>query len=132
MRSCPLQRENNVMQSDRRSFIRFVVAGSVAAGCPVDLSLLAAPAPTPVVDGEHNEIGHHFSRPPASARHDIVIVGGGMSGLSCAWFLRDQDFLLLEKEEHWGGNAYLEEYAGQAFATGTAYTSKREGAVIGL
>jgi monoamine oxidase len=126
------------MQSDRRSFIRFVVAGSVAAGCPVDLSLLAAPAPTPVVDGEHNEIchrlrdGHHFSRPPASARHDIVIVGGGMSGLSCAWFLRDQDFLLLEKEEQWGGNAYLEEYAGQAFATGTAYTSKREGAVIGL
>jgi protoporphyrinogen oxidase len=126
------------MQSDRRNFIKFVVAGSVAAGCPVDLSLLAAPAPTPEVDGEQNEIchqvrdGHQFSRPPASARHDIVIVGGGMSGLSCAWFLRDRDFLLLEKEEHWGGNAYLERYAGQAFATGTAYTSKRESGVIGL
>jgi monoamine oxidase len=109
----------------------------VAAGCPVDLSLLAAPAPcAPAVDGEQNEIchqvrdGHQFSRPPASARHDIAIVGGGMSGLSCAWFLRDRDFLLLEKEEHWGGNAYLEEYAGQAFATGTAYTSKRESGVL--
>ena len=45
-----------------------------------------------------------------SARHDVVIVGGGMSGLACAWFLRDRDFLLLEKEDHWGGNAYLEEY----------------------
>ena len=117
------------MQSNRRNFIKFVVAGSVTAGCPVDLSLLAAPAPAPAVDGEHNKIchdvrdGHHFARPTASARHDIVIVGGGMSGLSCAWFLRGQDFLLLEKEDHWGGNAYLEEYAGQAFATGTAYTS---------
>jgi monoamine oxidase len=126
------------MQSDRRNFIKFVVAGSVAAGCPVDLALLAAPAPTPAVDGEHNEIchqvrdGHVFSRPPASARHDIAIVGGGMSGLSCAWFLRGQDFLLLEKEEHWGGNAYLEEYAGQAFATGTAYTSKSESGVLQL
>jgi len=120
------------MQSDRRNFIKFVVAGSVAAGCPVDLSLLAAPAPAPAVDGEHNEIchqvrdGHQFTRPPASARHDIVIVGGGISGLSTAWFLRDQDFLLLEKEGHWGGNAYLEEYAGQAFATGSAYTAKHE------
>ncbi len=126
------------MQSDRRNFIKFVVAGSVAAGCPVDLSLLAAPAPAPAVDGEHNEIchqvrdGHHFSRPAATAKHDIVIVGGGMSGLSCAWFLRDRDFLLLEKEDHWGGNAYLEEYAGQAFATGTAYTSKHESGVMAL
>jgi monoamine oxidase len=126
------------MESDRRRFIKFVVAGSVAAGCPVDLSLLAAPDATPAVDGEHNEIchqvrdGHRFSRPPASAKHDIVIVGGGMSGLSCAWFLRGQDFLLLEKEEHWGGNAYLEEYGGQAFATGTAYTSKSESGVIEL
>ena len=61
-----------------------------------------------------------------------MIVGGGMSGLSCAWFLRDRDFLLLEKEEHWGGNAYLEEYGGQAFATGAAYTSKNESGVMQL
>jgi monoamine oxidase len=126
------------MESDRRNFIKFVVAGSVAAGCPVDLSLLAAPAVTPAVDGEHNEIchqvrdGRQFPRPPASAKHDIVIVGGGMSGLSSAWFLRGQDFLLLEKEEHWGGNAYLEEYAGNAFATGAAYTGKTETGVMQL
>jgi monoamine oxidase len=125
------------MQSNRRSFIKFVVAGSVAAGCPVDQALLADPT-QPAVDGEHNEIchqvrdGHHFPRPTAAGRHDIVIVGGGMSGLSAAWFLRGQDFLLLEKEEHWGGNAYLEEYAGQAFATGTAYTSKKESGVMAL
>ena len=100
------------MKSDRRSFIKFVVAGSVASGCPVDLALVAAPEPTrPAVDGEHNEIchqvrdGHAFPRPQAGSRHDIVIVGGGISGLSAAYFLRNQDFLLLEKEDHWGGNA---------------------------
>src|SRR5580658_7296039 len=133
------KRENKRMPTDRRNFIKFVVAGSVAAGCPVDLALLAAPEPPrPAVDGEHNEIchevrdGHQFARPAASAKHDIAIVGGGNSGLSAAWFLRGQDFLLLEKEDHWGGNAYLEEYAGQAFATGSAYTSKKESGVMQL
>jgi protoporphyrinogen oxidase len=116
------------MESDRRSFIKYVVSGAIASGCPVDLALLAAPAKAvPAVDGEHNEICHqvrdgkHFSSPQTSTPHDIVIVGGGISGLSAAWFLRDMDFLLLEKEGHWGGNAFLEEYQGQAFATGSAY-----------
>jgi monoamine oxidase len=124
------------MPSDRRSFIKFVVAGSVAGGCPVDL--IATPPAQPAVDGEHNQICHElrdgkrFPRPPASEQHEVVIVGGGMSGLSAAWFLRDRDFLLLEKEEHWGGNAYLEEYEGQAFATGSAYTSTQEHGVIEL
>ncbi len=116
------------MSSSRRDFIKFIIAGSVAAGCPVDLSLLAAPQKsTPEVEGEQNEIchqvrdGHRFDRPPVSARHDVVIVGGGVSGLTAAYLLRRRDFLLLEKEPHWGGNAYLEEYQGQAFATGAAF-----------
>jgi monoamine oxidase len=117
------------MPQDRRSFIRFVVSGSIVAGCPIDRALIAAPPPQPMVDGEHNQICHEvrdhhdFPRPAATERHDVIIVGGGMSGLHTAWALGDQDFLLLEKEDHWGGNAYLEQYDGQAFATGTAYAN---------
>jgi protoporphyrinogen/coproporphyrinogen III oxidase len=123
------------MSANRRDFIKFVVAGSVAARCPVDLSLLAAqtdnPHP-PMVEGEDNRICHQvrdgkvFARPSASARHDVVIVGGGLSGLAAAYFLRQRDFLLLEKEPHWGGNAYAMEYQGNAYGTGTAFLYRDE------
>jgi protoporphyrinogen oxidase len=123
------------MGTNRRDFIKFVVAGSIAAGCPVDLSLLAAETENPpTVDGEDNKICHQvrdgkvFSRPPASGRHDIVIVGGGVSGLTAAYLVRHRDFLLLEKEPHWGGNAYLMEYQGNAYATGSAFLDKSESA----
>ena len=48
------------MSTSRRDFIRYVVAGSIAAGCPVDLSLLAAEPSTIEVDGEHNQICHEI------------------------------------------------------------------------
>src|SRR5579885_1833746 len=118
------------MSSSRRDFIKFVVAGSVLSGCPVDQTLLAAPAKgasAPVVDGEHNAIchqirdGRRFSEPPVTRHLGIVIIGAGSAGLSAAYFLRGQDWLLLEKEPHFGGNAYQEEYDGQPFATGSAF-----------
>jgi spermidine dehydrogenase len=121
----------DIMTTNRRAFIKFVVAGSIAAGCPLDLSLLAE-SPPPAVEGEDNRICHEvrdgkvFDRPPVSAHHEVVIIGGGMSGLAAAYFSRHRDFLLLEKEPHWGGNAYLMEYEGQAYATGAAYLAKSE------
>jgi len=121
------------MSTNRRDFIKFVVAGSVAAGCPVDLSPLAAETnSSPTVDGEENRICHQvrdgkvFTRPAVSARHDVIIVGGGVSGLTAAYLLRQRDFVLLEKEPHWGGNASLAEYQGQAYATGSAFLAKSE------
>src|SRR5579871_5614089 len=114
--------------STRREFIKFVVAGAVASGCPLDLALLADPVPVrPKVDSENNKICHQirdggsFSLPAVSARHDVVICGGGMSGLTSAYLLKGKDVLLLEKEPHWGGNAYEMEYDGQAYATGAAF-----------
>ena len=122
------------MSTNRRDFIKYVVSGAVAAGCPIDLSLLAAEQPSgpPAVEGEDNRICHQvrdgkiFTRPPASAHHDVVIVGGGISGLTAAYLLRQRDFLLLEKEPHWGGNSYLMEYQGNAYATGGAFLEKSE------
>ncbi len=120
------------MTPNRRDFVKYVVAGSIAAGCPVDLSLATAETTLPMVDGEQNQICHQvrdgkiFSRPPASAHRDVVIVGGGVSGLAAAYLLRHYDFLLLEKEPHWGGNAYLMDYQGQPYATGAAFLTKSE------
>ena len=116
------------MNPTRRDFLRFVVAGSVAAGCPVDFSLVTPSVGIkPEVDGEDYRVchevrdGRRFPRSPISEHYDVVIVGGGPSGLAAAYFLNSYHFLLLEKESHWGGNAYLEEYEGQAFGTGAAF-----------
>lgn len=117
------------MSQSRRDFIKFVVAGSVTTGCPIDSTLLASAATrgAPVVDGEHFDVCHSirdgkvFDRPEPTAKAGVVIIGGGVAGLSAAYFLRDADFLLLEKEDHFGGNAYQEEFAGQSYATGSAF-----------
>ena len=119
------------MTPSRREFIKFVVAGSVAAGGPIDQTLLAAPdwksASAPLVHGEHFEVchqirdGHPFEHPGTTRKADIVIVGGGLAGLSAAYFLRGKDWLLLEKEPQFGGNAVQEEFEGQIYGTGSAY-----------
>jgi monoamine oxidase len=118
------------MSHSRREFIRYVVAGSIASGCPIDKAFLAPPeddGTSALLEGEHFSICHQirdqhsFARPDTTQKTEIVIVGGGMAGLSAAYFLRDKDWLLIEKEDHFGGNAYQEEFDGQPFSTGAAY-----------
>lgn len=119
------------MKATRRDILKFILTGSVAAGCPFDLSLLAASSDSrPLIDGEHFDICHkvrdgvQLARPSVSGRYDVIIIGGGISGLSAAYFLDKYNFLLLEKEPHFGGNAHLEEYEGEAYATGSAFDFK--------
>src|ERR1700741_3380139 len=121
--------ENLKPSPSRRDFIKYVVAGSIASGCPIDKALLADDEDSRSVKlaSERFSIchqvreGHFFPKPDATRQVDIAIIGGGMAGLSAAYFLRGKDWLLLEKEDHFGGNAYQEEFAGQIFGTGAAY-----------
>ncbi len=122
------------MSQSRRDFIKFIVAGSVATGCPIEESLLSCPEPAAaggaIVNGEHYETCHKlrdnfpFDRPPATRNAAVVIIGGGIAGLSAAYFLQKRDFLLLEKEARFGGNALQEEFRGAAYSTGSAYAFK--------
>lgn len=118
------------MPHSRRDFIKFAVAGSIASGCPINKALIPLrddDSRAVSLEGEHYSLcheirdGHSFARPGATRKADIVIVGSGSAGLSAAYFLRGKDWLLLEKEDHFGGNAYQEEYAGQPYSTGSAY-----------
>src|SRR5258708_10517412 len=110
------------MSQSRRDFIRFIVAGSVAAGCPIDESLLSCPEPAavggPMVNGEHYETCHKlrdnfpFDKPPATRNAAVVIIGGGIAGLSAAYFLQKRGFLLLQKEAPFRGTAPPVEFHG--------------------
>jgi Flavin containing amine oxidoreductase len=104
----------------RRDSIRYLIAGMAAPACP-------AAAPPLQLGGENHQICHrvrdgaHFEIPKPSAHYDLLIVGGGPSGLMAAWQLRHTNFLLLEKEPRLGGNAISEQWRGVWYSTGAAY-----------
>jgi protoporphyrinogen/coproporphyrinogen III oxidase len=123
----------------RRDFIKFVVAGAVTTGCPVHLESFAESAEkSAILDSEEDTICHQvrdrfaFDLPPVSARRDLVIVGGGMSGLTAASLCPNLDWLLLEKEPHFGGNAYMMDFHGAAYGTGSAFVESPVAAEMGI
>jgi phytoene dehydrogenase-like protein len=62
-------------------------------------------------------------------KYDVIVIGAGFGGLSCAARLAKQGkkVLLLEKNPHWGGTSYIFHRSGFAFpmgALGFSYPTK--------
>jgi hypothetical protein len=106
---------------------KFLVAGSASL---VGLSLKGG---RPIAGGFVNDsfqLGHKLreraSFPPTRAveRHAVVIVGGGIAGLSAAWRLHKRglrDFVLLEMNEQPGGNSRWGQNEITAYPWGAHY-----------
>ncbi len=63
----------------------------------------------------------------AERKVDFVIVGGGMAGLACAHYLKDEDYLLLEQYEQTGGTSSGGSYRGIDYSMGAVCTGSHDG-----
>lgn len=61
-----------------------------------------------------------------SKTYDVIIVGGGIAGLTAAYYLDDHDVLLLEMQKQVGGRATSGQYQNLSFARGAEYIGKPE------
>ncbi|MBV8657788.1 MAG: FAD-dependent oxidoreductase [Burkholderiales bacterium] len=106
----------------------FLAASSLALiGCTPKAG---RPLPPGELLGPNASLGHRFrdGQPFPAAKEtrrvDTLIIGGGMAGLSCAWWLKRHghiDFALLEMEAETGGNARSGQNAVSAYPWGAHY-----------
>ncbi|HEY9754084.1 MAG TPA: FAD-dependent oxidoreductase [Oculatellaceae cyanobacterium] len=76
--------------------------------------------------GDNFLLGHRLrdseiptSKVASEKRCDFVIVGGGLAGLTAAYYLRNEDFVLLEQYANCGGQSRGGSYRGINFSYGS-------------
>lgn len=137
----------------RRHFIRTVIAGSamggLAAACEApraraaDASEAADAGPPPppygrmlageVFDRCHAvRDGKIMPMPSPGETVELVVIGGGPSGLFAAHRLNDRDVVVLEKEPETGGNCRYDEWQGVRMSTGGAFYTASETSLVEL
>src|SRR5437764_2487135 len=123
----------------RRDFLNGI-ALTVAAGLTPAAQIAADPARYPPaltgLRGQHPgsfEVAHEMARAPRrypvddlpmEESYDLIVIGGGISGLAAAWFFRraagpDARILILDNHDDFGGHAKRNEFTlGQRLLIG--------------
>ncbi len=118
---------------NRRQFLLSLTAATATAGGAYAWRHLNSSKTPPLPEGEilgaSDALGHRlramdFSEPNETLKTPVVIVGGGIAGLSAGWKLQKAgftDFVILELEPEVGGNARSGENSITAYPWGAHY-----------
>jgi len=141
----------------RRDCLKVVIAGGAMGLAPAcrhaerpreapatDAGVRAEPAASalavarPRLHGEDFKHGHakrdgvSFPRATRAEACEVVIIGGGPSGLCAAHLLAERDVVLLEKEDRYGGNCSSDVWEGVPYSSGAAFYSEGDTELVDL